>query len=207
MKKILVALMLLSTPAFAKTPKQAQVEAVISSIEAAPANGGINPEFAGVTISGTIFAGGNPCVASQYRASIKKSVKDGIVVFTPVLKLKSRDVICTKEFVPGFLGAKFSATFVLAQSSLETALVQNVSEVGNSVTLDSLLNPAEETLDASCQEIQTVCSREYNPTTCTYGDRSIESSNACVTRAQLQTEVCAADKTFDLSLLDCQSNR
>lgn len=201
MKKYLAALLLCSAPLFAGVKAE---EAVFSTLKVDPANGGINPEFAGVTLSGTVFAGGNACQANQYDISLKKTMVNGVLTFKAIRKVKAEGVFCTLQIDPDFKGKAFSQTFVVSRDLLAEAVVKNVYELGNTVSLESLRDENQEDLvDESCNFAPVYCLAVYDPATCTYKDLSARGSNACQARAQLKSMACASEKTFDSSLVRC----
>ncbi len=205
MKKIFAALLLFSAPLFA-APK-ADV-AVFSSIEVEPTNGGFNPAYAGVKLSGTVFAGGNSCEAGRYKVTVKKQIVDGILTFSATKRSVKNDIFCPLFIEPGFLGAGFEKTFIVDRALLATAVVKNVEELGNDVTLASLSGEEAPVTETGCENVsETVfCTMEYNPTTCTYGDITASGTNGCSASANLRRSVCSAEGSFNPAEAVCKSN-
>lgn len=138
MKKYLAVLLLFgSTSAFSFSQV---TESVFTSVKVESVNGGINPDYRGVKISGTVFVGGNACTANLYNVSIEKTLVGDEVAFKAIRTLKDSGIFCTKEIDPDFKGQEVSATFIMTADQLENAVVMHVNEEGNTVDIDSLLN-------------------------------------------------------------------
>jgi hypothetical protein len=196
-----------SSMSLAQNNEPAVVEAVpngvITSISVTPANGGINPAFAGIRIKGTIKAGGNACQAQQYKAEIRKEVTDGVTYFVPVLETieNVEPVFCILSYDLNFKGLAFDQTFVLENAFIPSAFVVNVNSVGNNVSVGDLMNQAFE----SCSNIPRFCTKQFDPQVCTYGDITVRGGNKCEAMSALKSSVCSQElATFVDSEASCR---
>ena len=206
MKLLFLSLFLLGTSAFAQTETETFVpNGVITTIQAIPANGGINPAFAGVRLKGTIKAGGNACEAQQYTGSLRKITTGETTYFVPVLKRNpaAEPVFCTLSYDVNFKGVAFDQTFILKSSFIPNAFVKNVYKAGQTVALTDLLTRAAE----SCAPIRRFCTKELRPQICTYGERSVRGNNKCEALLNLNSVVCSEEfATFDNNQAVCQDD-
>lgn len=176
---------------------------VITSIAITPANGGINPAFAGIRIKGTIKAGGNACQAQQYTAELRKEVSEGITYFIPVLEMKenAEPVFCILSYDINFKGLSFDQTFVLENSLIPAAFVVDVNTAGNNVSVGDLMTQAAE----SCSNIPRFCTKQFDPHVCTYGDVTVRGGNKCEALSSLKSNVCSQElATFIDSEVSCR---
>lgn len=222
MKKFLVALALLSSPSYAQlviptVTSDDLIEfapnGVITSITATPANGGINPSFAGVKLEGTIKAGGNACDAQRFEVGIEQSVVDGQLVFTPFVQPKegSDGIMCIALYDASWKGLGFSQTFVAPAKQLETAIVKDVEFQGNETELQSLFVKEDIKEEApavnECSNIPRFCTKEFDPQSCHVVIEgtvlSAKGNNKCEASAALRSRLCGADKAFKAADITC----
>lgn len=214
MRKFLVAMALLSAPAYAQlvVPEMGELEftpnGVITFAEATPTNGGINPAFSGVKLEGTIKVGGNSCDAQRYEVGISKATVDGKLVLTPFFKEKAdtQDIMCIAMYDYNWKGLPFSQTFVAPASEIEGAVVQNVMVEGNDVELSTLFANVNK-----CESIRRPCFKLYQPHSCSalVGGEILtaESNNQCEAINALEIKVCNAKQVFNEAEVVCTQTR
>ncbi len=158
MKSLLVAMAFVSGSAFSQSSivlpsdnipivDDARVPTgVFTALNVLPTNGGINPNFTGVSFEGTIKAGNNSCEASRYSVGIKKLVTKNQIIFKPFVTRKAggRTSFCPALFDASYPGVSFAQTFVISQDEVSKSIVVDVLAKGRNVALENLL-PAEET--------------------------------------------------------------
>ncbi len=191
-----------------KTPQEAVSpapvsDAVITSINVTPANGGINPNYAGVRLKGTIRAGGNACEAQQYEVGLRKEVVDGNTYIVPFVERRQdiEPMFCILVYDMNFKGLPFDQNFVLENSLIPSTFVVGVKSEDNVVAIGDLLTESAE----SCSNIRPFCTKQLHPTTCTYGNITVSGNNKCEAVLELKTSVCSEElATFDETQLECQ---
>lgn len=229
MKKWIAAFAFLATTAFAQDenifapaneiPAEEEIvfvpNGVITDITATRANGGINPSFAGVTLEGTIKAGGNACEAQRFTVDIKQTKVKGQIVFIPVVKAKTgnSNTMCLALYDADFKGLSFKRTFIVASRLLANATIKKVGSEDNTITLASLLNPGQEEVEtpaeepfAPCGEVG-FCTMEMDPKVCRVevdGETfTARGSNGCQATSALRKALCQAGKSYDSAKVSC----
>ncbi|RYZ55606.1 MAG: hypothetical protein EOP07_13895 [Proteobacteria bacterium] len=191
-------------------------EAVISSYELTLAPSDKAPGSTLVHIEGFAEAKAEGCEASRAIAKLNLSEDSGKVRITADVspRLIARRVPCAPLPVD-FKGLAFEADFELTAEQLETAELSNVKSLGTQILLANDLKEEpspDESQDESqitgCETIEyfdLMCTMEYKPTTCRYGDESISAGNPCVARGRIQQKICASEGLFAPEELTCSS--
>jgi|GEM_PF-6662198 len=111
-------------------------QTIISDVEAAPANGGINPDFSAVEVSGQIILGSNACLAQGNTAELVQRRRGRDILVIPVLRTAPDDGrVCTMIYDPVYVTV--STTVRANSNSVNGVLVANVDEKGNTVRVHS----------------------------------------------------------------------
>lgn len=189
------SLMLVSTFAFAAQKKSI----VINDVKAEYSNGGINPAYVGVEISGNARLGSNHCAASAYEIEL---VKEGNLI-TPVAVVKEgmENRVCL-AVMDDYQATEFTATFVLPRATLEALKVNHVETLDNKVLVSALLDG--EVADA-CEK-RVLCPLNYNPATCSYGEFSASGTNSCFASGELDIQLCRAGIDASSVEIKCDSD-
>ncbi|RYZ53841.1 MAG: hypothetical protein EOP07_17085 [Proteobacteria bacterium] len=187
-------------------------EAVISSYELTLAPSEKAPGSTLVHIEGFAEAKAEGCEASRAIAKLNLSEELGIVRITADVSPRfiARRVPCAPLPVD-FKGLAFEADFELTAEQLETAELSNVKSLGAQILLAKDLKDEpspDESQITGCETIEyfdLMCTMEYKPTTCRYGDLSISAGNPCVARGRIQRKICASEGLFAPEELTCSS--
>ena len=188
-------------PGVAYVPKGVIVEAYAS-----PTNGGINPLFIGIHLTGTMRAGSNACEANRYEVRFEDVREDDtlVVVATLVTKEAARGRMCPLYVDPQFKGLPFDHTVILAPDDAETALLANVGALDHDVVIATLPKPPDaEGADVGCPTEVLNCTMEYLPTACTYNGATYEGTNRCTATEAARAAAGTADGAFDADKLVC----
>jgi hypothetical protein len=105
--------------------------AVIENTKVAPINGGINPEFFGYHISGSVELGSNFCHARGRVAELKTFTSDGVLYIIPVLNLKSQDSeprVCDAMFAP--VSGDVILDVLYSRKEIQKIVILNADEQG-----------------------------------------------------------------------------
>lgn len=108
------------------------------------------------------------------------------------------------------------ATFEIAQDQLSQFSLLNVNEFGNDLSLSDLVTaddvvvssvPAVELTDCAVilNARPVMCTMQFDPSTCTFGDIEVRGSNSCAARANLQRTICHTLASFDTKAITCTS--
>lgn len=185
---------------------------IVSEIKAEPANGGINPDYTGVRLTGYVMAGGNACQASAYKASFKKTVKHGVTILVAKLTTIKEELVCPMFFDPNHKGVAFDQTIILKSSQLDKVLVDNVGREGNLVSLEFLVNanaPVDSEVNQPAQQVEDclaprACTMEYRPHVCTDASgNKFEGNNRCTAIEHARQAACTSGASFLPNELTC----
>lgn len=188
-------------------------EAVISSYELTSALSENTPGASSVHIEGFAEAIAEGCEATRAQAKLVVTEIDGKVLLSADVspRLVARRVPCA-ALPTGFQGLPFSADFELSAEQLAKAELSNVKSFGAQLLLNEALNPEPSDADSSqatgCESIayyDVMCTMEYNPTTCRYGELSLSAGNLCVARGKIQKKICESEGLFAPEELTCSS--
>lgn len=186
-------------------------EAVISSYELTLAPSETIEAGTKVHIEGFAEARAEGCEATRSIAKLSLSEESGKVIITADVspRLIARRVPCALVPVE-FKGLAFEADFELTAAQLEKAELANVKTFGSQVLLSTVSGDenADDSQLTGCESIEyynVMCTMEYKPTTCRYGDVSLSAGNPCVARGRIQQKICASEGLFAPEELTCSS--
>jgi hypothetical protein len=167
-------------------------EAVLRDVAITPANGGFNPNFSAVTVSGMAVLGSNKCEAQGLKASfVQKKINGKNMLVARVTGWRPEFRYCTFEYQPVLVPVE---TTVRGDKNLiANTYIKNVDEFGTAVALNS-----------PCFE-PTMCTMEYEPHVCSMDgiNRQFEGSNECIARDQAQRSACF--RNVEVSNLNCEA--
>ncbi len=223
MKKFLVALALISSPAFSQDDLTSndQLSAdeiayaengVITEITATPINGGFNPSARAVLLEGTIKAGGNSCEGSRYEVGIEESTVKGRLVLTPFLREKegAGNFACIALFNLNYKGVSFAQQVRGTVKSLRKAVVENVGSLGRTVKLSAIpaKAPVEKPVADPCESISDNCTKIFDKHACSAVAGveliAVEGNNECEALINLRKAFCKAKVEWKAEAAQCE---
>jgi|GEM_PF-1286058 len=108
-------------------------ETVITKVAVKSVNGGINPNYASLVVSGMVTLGSNPCVADGVKVQLTEKVVGNTLFVIALSKTPAdhQNRICTMEYNP--ISAKVKTTVQYDRTVIKNVIIKNVNEQGNDV--------------------------------------------------------------------------
>lgn len=101
-------------------------------------NGGINPDWFGYRIEGSLLLGGNPCYAQGTVARLKESTEGDVIALTPEISKVADGRFCTEEYNPQY--ARVSIEVRGDSTRVSAVKVRNVGALGVEVLAGDILD-------------------------------------------------------------------
>jgi hypothetical protein len=116
-----------------------QTESVISGVNVDVINGGINPSYKALSITGNVGLGTNPCFASGVTAQLTQQVVGNTLYVVAVTTTPADHInrICTLEYNP--IATKVETTVHFDTTVIEKVIIKNVDQHGQEVSAFELI--------------------------------------------------------------------
>ncbi len=112
-------------------------ETIVLDVAASPANGGINPDFLAVDVTGSAYIAGNACAASGLDVRLVEEREGDTLTVVAVLERAGDEPICNEKFAPVYKDLK--ATIRFHRDEVAKIVVKNVDLMGQSVNVSDFL--------------------------------------------------------------------
>lgn len=120
-------------------------ETLLLDVAASPANGGINPDFLAVDVTGSAYLAGNACAASGLDVRLVEERNGDTLTVVAVRERAGDEPLCNETFAPVYKDLKTTVRF--RRDEVAKILVKNVDVMGQSVNVSTLLARPEAVLE------------------------------------------------------------